>query len=540
MAAELSHSRGPDEPLWEMTIGRALDRAVERWGDSLALVSCHQSKRYLWREVRELADRVARGLWSRGIQAGDRVGLWSTNCVEWTMVQLGCARAGAILVNVNPAYRVHELAFTLCKSRMKALFLWERDGRAEYGQILEEARRGQTLLLEHILYFGTTEWDRFLRETGEVRPMIRPEDVANIQYTSGTTGMPKGVMLTHRNQVNNGKMLAQGMRYSERDRICVPVPMYHCFGCVIGTMSALASGAAVILPNWTFDERATLEAVAAEEATSLYGVPAMFIAELGHAEFKNFNLTSLRTGMMAGAPCPVEIMKRVMYEMHCPGLTIGYGLTETTPVVTMSGLEDPVDVRVSTVGKALPCTEMKIASLLDGKTLPIGEQGEVCARGYMVMKGYDDEPEATARAIDAEGWLHTGDLGVMRPDGYIHLTGRAKDMIIRGGENVYPREVEEFLYTHPKVAEVQVVGVPDERLGEVVLAWIRLKPGETSTEEEIRGFCEGKIAYFKIPQHIRFVDQFPMTVTGKIQKFKIRELETRQRGLEKVAKRETA
>lgn len=540
MAAELSHSRGPDEPLWEMTIGQALDRAVERWGDSLALVSCHQSKRYSWREVRELADRVARGLWSRGIQAGDRVGLWSTNCVEWTMVQLGCARAGAILVNVNPAYRVHELAFTLCKSRMKALFLWERDGRAEYGQILEEARRGQTLLLEHILYFGTTEWDRFLRETGEVRPMIRPEDVANIQYTSGTTGIPKGVMLTHRNQVNNGKMLAQGMRYSERDRICVPVPMYHCFGCVIGTMSALASGAAVILPNWTFDARATLEAVATEEATSLYGVPAMFIAELGHAEFKNFNLTSLRTGMMAGAPCPVEIMKRVMYEMHCPGLTIGYGLTETTPVVTMSGLDDLVDVRVSTVGKALPCTEMKIASLLDGKTLPIGEQGEVCARGYMVMKGYDDEPEATARAIDAEGWLHTGDLGVMRPDGYIHLTGRAKDMIIRGGENVYPREVEEFLYTHPKVAEVQVVGVADERLGEVVLAWIRLKPGETSTEEEIRGFCEGKIAYFKIPQHIRFVDQFPMTVTGKIQKFKIRELETRQRGLEKVAKRETA
>ena len=540
MAAELSHSRGPDEPLWEMTIGQALDRAVERWGDSLALVSCHQSKRYSWREVRELADRVARGLWSRGIQAGDRVGLWSTNCVEWTMVQLGCARAGAILVNVNPAYRVHELAFTLCKSRMKALFLWERDGRAEYGQILEEARRGQTLLLEQILYFGTTEWDRFLRETGEVRPMIRPEDVANIQYTSGTTGMPKGVMLTHRNQVNNGKMLAQGMRYSERDRICVPVPMYHCFGCVIGTMSALASGAAVILPNWTFDARATLEAVAAEEATSLYGVPAMFIAELGHAEFKNFNLTSLRTGMMAGAPCPVEIMKRVMYAMHCPGLTIGYGLTETTPVVTMSGLDDLVDVRVSTVGKALPCTEMKIASLLDGKTLPIGEQGEVCARGYMVMKGYDDEPEATARAIDAEGWLHTGDLGVMRPDGYIHLTGRAKDMIIRGGENVYPREVEEFLYTHPKVAEVQVVGVPDERLGEVVLAWIRLKPGETSTEEEIRGFCEGRIAYFKVPQHIRFVDQFPMTVTGKIQKFKIRELETRQRGLEKVAKRETA
>jgi fatty-acyl-CoA synthase len=536
----LSYSRGPDEPLWEETIGQILDRAVERWGDCLALVSRHQSKRYSWRELRGLADCVARGLWSLGIRPGDRVGLWSTNCVEWTMVQLGCARAGAILVNVNPAYRVHELAFTLRKSGMKALFLWERDGRAEYGQILEEAWRGQAFPLEHVLYFGTAEWDGFLRETAEVCPTIRPDHVANIQYTSGTTGMPKGVMLTHRNQVNNGKMLAQGMRYTERDRICCPVPMYHCFGCVIGTMAALASGAAIILPNWTFDARATLEAVATEGATSLYGVPAMFIAELGHPEFKNFNLTSLRTGMMAGAPCPVEIMKRVMCEMHCPELTIGYGQTESTPVVTMSGLNDPVEVRVSTIGRALPCTEMKIASLLDASTLPIGEQGEVCARGYMVMKGYDGEPEATTRAIDREGWLHTGDLGAMRPDGYIHLTGRAKDMIIRGGENVYPREVEEFLYTHPKVAEVQVVGLPDERLGEVVLAWIRLKSGETSSEEEIRRFCEGQIAYFKIPRHVRFVDQFPMTVTGKIQKFKIREIEMRERRLDRPGKRETA
>jgi fatty-acyl-CoA synthase len=534
----LSYSRGPDEPLWEKTIGQILDRAVERWGDCLGLVSRHQSKRYSWLELRGLADCVARGLWSLGIRPGDRVGLWSTNCVEWTMVQLGCARAGAILVNVNPAYRVHELAFTLRKSGMKALFLWERDGRAEYGQILEEARRGQTFPLEHVLYFGTAEWDGFLRETAEVGPTIRPEDVANIQYTSGTTGMPKGVMLTHRNQVNNGKMLAQGMGYTESDRICVPVPMYHCFGCVIGTMAALASGAAMILPNWTFDAGATLEAVAAEGATSLYGVPAMFIAELGHAEFKNFNLTSLRTGMMAGAPCPVGIMRRVMCEMHCPELTIGYGQTESTPVVTMSGPNDPVEVRVSTIGRALPCTEMKIASLLDGSTLPIGEQGEVCARGYMVMRGYDGEPEATARAIDQEGWLHTGDLGRMRPDGYIHLTGRAKDMIIRGGENVYPREVEEFLYMHPKVAEVHVVGLPDERLGEVVLAWIRLKSGETSTEEEIRGFCEGQIAYFKIPRHVRFVDQFPMTVTGKIQKFKIREIEMRERRWERLGKQE--
>jgi fatty-acyl-CoA synthase len=351
--------------------------------------------------------------------------------------------------------------------------------------------------------------------------------------------MPKGVMLTHRNQINNGKMLAGGMRYTERDRICVPVPMYHCFGCVIGTMSALASGAAVILPNWTFDPQATLRAVQAERATSLYGVPAMFIAELGLPDFQTYDLSSLRTGMMAGAPCPVEVMKRVICEMHCSELTIGYGQTESTPVVTMSEADDPVEVRVSTVGKALPCTEMRIASVLDGETVPVGEQGEVCARGYMVMKGYDDELGATARAIDAEGWLHTGDLGLMREDGYIHLTGRAKDMIIRGGENVYPREVEEFLYTNPTVAEVQVVGIPDERLGEVVAAWIRLKTGTSSTQAEIQEFCKGKIAYFKIPQYVRFVEHFPMTVTGKIQKFRIREFETKERGLEKVAKRET-
>jgi fatty-acyl-CoA synthase len=536
----LSYSRGPDQPLWEKTIGEVLDQTVERCGDCLALVSRHQSKRYTWYELRQLADCVARGLWSLGIRPGDRVGLWSTNCVEWLMLHLGCACAGAILVNVNPAYRTHELAFTLRKSRMKALFLWERDSRAEYAQILAEARHGQTLPLEHVVLFGTPRWEEFLRAQCEVRAAVEPQDVANIQYTSGTTGMPKGVMLTHRNQVNNGRMLAQGMRYRERDRICVPLPMYHCFGCVIGTMSALASGAAIILPNWTFDARATLEAVEAELVTSLYGVPAMFIAELGLPEFQSFNLSSLRTGMMAGAPCPVEVMKRVMCEMHCPELTIGYGQTESTPVVTMSAPDDPVEMRVSTVGRALPCTEMKIVSPLDDRTLPVGEQGEVCARGYMVMKGYDDDPEATARAVDRERWLHTGDLGVMREDGYIHLTGRAKDMIIRGGENVYPREVEEFLYTHPKVAEVQIVGIPDDRLGEIVLAWIRPKPGASATEDEIRRFCEGQIAYFKIPQHIRFVDEFPMTVTGKIQKFKIREIEIRERGLEQLVNRETA
>lgn len=535
----LSYSRGADGPLLEITIGERLRRAADRVGDSLAVVSCHQSQRLTWAQLDIMADRVARGLWSIGVRKTDRVGLWSSNCAEWVILQMGCARAGAILVNINPAYRSHELRFTLRKSRMKAIFLWHADALADYAALLEEATRGQSLELRHSVYFDSPLWEELLHAPGEIPSDIQPQDVSNIQYTSGTTGIPKGVMLTHHNQLNNGLLLARGMHYTEKDRICVPVPLYHCFGCVIGNMAALTSGAAVVFPNWTFDPSATLSAVQAEKCSSLYGVPTMFIAELGLPDFSSFDLTSLRTGMMAGAPCPVEIMKRVGGEMHCTQLTIGYGQTESAPVVTMSELDDPLELRVATVGKALPCTEMKIASLIDGTTLPVGERGEVCARGYMVMKGYDNEPEATARVIDAEGWLHTGDLGVMRSDGYIHLTGRTKDMIIRGGENIYPREIEEFLYTHPKVAEVQVVGLPNEYLGEVVLAWIRLRPGETATDTEIREFCQGKIAHFKIPEHIRFVDAFPTTVTGKVQKFKIREQEIQERGLPAVAQTTT-
>src|SRR5882724_10160890 len=527
----LSYSRGPDQELWELTIGQVLDRGVERWGDSMALVSCYQSKRYTWRELRAAADAVARGLASLGIRGGDRVGLWCTNCAEWMLVHLACARAGAVLVNVNPAYRTHELAFTLQKSRMKVLFLWERDSRAEYAQILDEARSGKQLSLEDAIFFGTDRWEKLLEAAAEISGQVEPEDIANIQYTSGTTGQPKGVLLTHRNKVNNGRLLAQGMRFTERDRICVPLPMYHCFGCVIGTMAALATGAAIVMPNWTYDPRATLQAVQAERATALYGVPAMFIAELGQPDFKSYDLSSLRTGMMAGAPCPVEVMKRVMCEMGCSELTIGYGQTESAPIVTMSAADDPVELRVSTIGKALPCTEMKIVSLLDGETVPAGEQGEVCARGYMVMKGYDQEPEATARAIDAEGWLHTGDLAVMRADGHFHIRGRSKDMILRGGENIYPAEIEGFLFGHPKIADVHVVGLPDLKLGEVDAAWIRLKVGETLTAEEVRVHCQGKIAHFKIPQHFRFVDSFPMTITGKVQKFRIRENEIEEQGL---------
>jgi fatty-acyl-CoA synthase len=357
--------------------------------------------------------------------------------------------------------------------------------------------------------------------------------VVNIQYTSGTTGSPKGVLLTHRNILNNGFLVGRQMKVTEEDRIVVPVPLYHCFGCVIGVLCCVVSGSTLILPAWSFDAKAVLEAVHHERATAIYGVPTMFIAELQHPDFSSYDLTSLRTGIMAGAPCPIEVMKRVVNEMHCPDITIAYGQTEASPAITMSSAGDPLEVRVSTVGSAMPETEVMIDA-------PIGEQGELCTRGYLVMKGYDGEEEATARAIDSEGWLHTGDLAVMRADGNFKITGRAKDMIIRGGENIYPREIEEFLYTHPKIADVQVVGLPDLRLGETTCAWIRLKEGESLTEHELKEFCRGKIAHFKVPQYVRFVEAFPMTVTGKIQKFKIRKTEIERLGLGDAAKVETA
>jgi fatty-acyl-CoA synthase len=480
--------------------------------------------------------------------------------VEWIILHMGCARAGAALVNVNPAYRSHELQFTLTRSRMKALFLWHKDKHADYEEVLGRARHGLDLALEHTIYFDSPEWPALLDAEGRLPDRVAVNDVANIQYTSGTTGLPKGVMLTHHNVVNNGQFLAAGFHYTEQDKIVVPVPLFHCFGCVIGTMSAVNSGAAIILPNWTFDARATLKAVHEERATSVYGVPAMYVAEFGLDDFASYDTRSLRTGMMSGAPCPVELMKRVLEEMHIRELVIAYGQTETSPVVTMSDAGDSLEVRVNTVGRAMPQTEIKIASLeaqptssleaqselniATGETLPRGQQGEVCVRGYALMKGYDGDPEGTAQVIQADGWLRTGDLGVMREDGCIHITGRSRDVIIRGGENIYPREVEEFLYTHPKVGEVQVFGIPNARLGEIVVAWIRLRPGlkpnTSATEDEIREFCQGQIAYYKIPEHVRFVIAFPATLSGKIQKYKMREFEIEARGLQAVAKTATA
>jgi fatty-acyl-CoA synthase len=529
----LSQSRGPEAALLDTTIGDQLRRTASLLPDSLALVSRHQSIRMTWRQLDQTVDEWAAGLLGLDLVAGDRVGVWSTNCWEWVTLQLACARAGLVLVNVNPAYRSHELGYVIRKSGMKALFLWESDHRANYRDILAQADTQPPRAI--YLQPGADYW------SARVDPgPANPGDAVNIQYTSGTTGSPKGVLLTHQNLLNNALLVGRQLRLSPADRVCAPVPLYHCFGCVMAVLACVVHGSALILPNWTYDARATLEAIHAERATAVYGVPTMFIAELDHPDFASFDLASLRTGIMAGAPCPIEVMRRVVDAMHCREMTIAYGQTESSPVITMSSADDPLDVRVSTVGAALAETEVKIVDPETGQTVERGRQGELCTRGYLVMAGYDGEPEATAKAIDAEGWLHTGDLAVMREDGNCKITGRAKDMIIRGGENVYPREVEEFLHTHPKIADVQVVGLPDARLGESVAAWVRLRAGESATEDEIRDYCRGRIAHFKVPGHIRLVDAFPLTVTGKVQKYKIREEEIRRLGLEVAARVATA
>ena len=534
-----SYARGPKGTVVRKTIGEAFLETANRFADRVALISRHQNIRLTWAEYAHEAQRVAAGLRALGLHPGDRAGVWATNCAEWPIIQFGCALAGVVLVNVNPANRSHELSFVLRKSRMRALFLHTQGRHSNYKSILEECRAGQTLALEHVIYFDSAQWGKFLRDPDGVAARPDPDEPANIQYTSGTTGQPKGVLLTHVNLVNDARFFAEYMRVTEEDRVCIPVPMFHCFGCVIGSMTAAVSGAACIFPAATFDPLATLEAIDTERATVIYGVPTMFIAQLQHPEFARFQLTSLRTGVMAGAPCPVEIMRRVIDTMHCRHMLVVYGQTEASPGITSSHVDDDLETRCTTVGCALPETEVRIVSP-EGETLPVGQQGELLARGYMVMKGYDNEPEATAQAVDADGWLHTGDFAVMRPDGYFRITGRARDMIIRGGENVYPREIEEFLYTHSAIADAQVIGIPDDRLGEIVVAWIRLKAGVTAEEEEIRAFCRAGLAYYKVPEHIRFVNAYPMTLSGKVQKFKMREFEIANRSLEGVASRQTA
>jgi len=540
-AVPLSYARGADFPLLELTLSQALSRMAAKFPGRDALIVCHQNIRLTWQELDREVTRVARGLAGLGLRPGDRIGIWASNCVEWVLMQYASGRAGVILVNVNPAYRSHELRHVLERSQIRALVLRARDSRADYRQILAESRAGSALPLAHELWLGEESWDAMIAAGIDYpQDAAGPDDVANIQYTSGTTGDPKGAMLTHRNLLNNGMAIGLAFRACEDDRICAPVPLYHCFGSVIGSMVCVVSGAAQIIPSAQFDALATLQAVQNERATALYGVPSMFVAELEHPEFSRFDLGSLRKGGMSGAPCPIELMKRAAEKMHIGQMVIPYGQTEASPVITMSSVDDPFELRVTTIGAPLANTEVQIIDPENKKRVPLEQQGELCTRGYLVMKGYDANPQATSEAIDSDGWLHTGDLAIMHANGYLSFKGRAKETIIRGGENIYPREVENFLHTHPKIADVYVIGLPDAKLGETVLAWIQLKAGQEATVEEIRDFCRGKIAYFKIPQFVRFVDSFPMTVSKKVQKFLMREQEIRERGLEKIANRATA
>jgi fatty-acyl-CoA synthase len=527
----LSHASGPVEtPLLEETIGSNLRRITERFGERDALVVRRQDYRATYRELYEQVGLAARALIASGVEKGDRVGIWAPSRYEWFITQFATARIGAILVTINPAYKAAELEYALRKAGVSVLVMARAFREADYVQMLEQVR-GQCPQLRTVVVLEN-EWCTFLTEgtsVSERELMAREEsldagDPINIQYTSGTTGFPKGATLSHRNILNNGDCTARMLGYSEHDRVCVPVPFYHCFGMVLGNLACVTRGACVVVPGESFDARGVLEAVAAECCTALYGVPTMFIAELAEPDLESFDLTSLRTGIMAGAPCPVEVMKQVRSRLHMAEVTIACGMTETSPLSTQTAVDDPVDKRVTTVGRVHPHVEIKVIDPATGKTVPRGSAGEQCTRGYGVMLGYWGDPDATAKAIDADGWMHTGDLAVMDDDGYLRISGRIKDMIIRGGENIYPREVEEFLYRLPEIAEVEVIGVPSERYGEEVMAWVRLREGADVTGDELAAACRGRIATYKIPRFWKIVDSFPMTATGKIQKYRMREI----------------
>lgn len=528
-----AYQAGPTTvPLRDETLGEMWDAVVAAHGDRDALVSRHQGRRLNYAELGAEVDRCAGGLLALGVAPGDRVGIWAPNCVEWVAMQFATAKIGAILVNINPSYRRHELEYALRQSGCCVLVLAPGFKDADYVELLSQTDAPE---LRHQIVLGRA-WDELLTaDAPEEWPGLTAEQPINIQYTSGTTGFPKGATLSHRNILNNGFFIGETLGYTPEDRVCVPVPFYHCFGMVLGNLAIVTHGACIVIPAEAFEPAATLAAVAEERCTSLYGVPTMFIAELAEPDFASYDLTSLRTGIMAGSPCPVEVMKRVKTEMHMDEVTICYGMTETSPVSTQTKRDAPLEKQVGTVGEVHPHLEVKIADPATGATVARGEAGELCTRGYSVMLGYWNDPESTAAAIDADGWMHTGDLATMDDEGYVNIVGRIKDLIIRGGENIYPREVEEFLYTHPEIEDVQVIGVPDERYGEQVCAWIVLKPGSSLDEDGVRDFCRGQIARFKVPYYVRFVDAFPMTVTGKIQKFKMRELEIAERGLREAA-----
>jgi fatty-acyl-CoA synthase len=569
--------------LLKITIGNLLDRQAARFGKRDALVHVEHGARYTYAAFRAECDRVAKGLIALGIQKGEHVCIWATNYPEWVVAQFATAKIGAVLVTVNPAYRTHELEYVLRQSDACALLLIGSFKTSDYLAMLSEVvpelresapgalRSAKLPHLRHVIYIpppgdatvgtngrvapprqefrtGMWQWEQISALGENVAPATLaqrqaacdPDDVITIQYTSGTTGNPKGAMLTHHNIVANASAFGDGLHLTEHDRMCIQFPFYHCGGCVCGTLCCVTKGATMVIPAEYFDPLKSLVAVEVERCTALIGVPTMFIAELGHPDFEQFDLRSLRTGLMAGSPCPIEVMRQVIDRMGASEMTIGYGLTEAAPVVTLTSSDDTIERRVTTVGPPLPNVEVKIVEPETTQEVPPGQQGELWTRSFMVMKGYYKMPEATAKAIDTDGWLHTGDLATMDDAGYCNITGRIKDMIIRGGENIYPREIEEYLYRHPKVADVQVIGVPDLRFGEEVMAWVKLKAGQSAAAEEIREFCRGKIAHYKIPRYVRFVTDFPMTVTGKIQKYKMREVAVKELGLQDAAHVATA
>ncbi len=545
-----------DVPLLGHTIGHALDRAAAAWGDRTALISRAQGVRWTWRELRDRADAFAAGLLALGLRRGDRIGIWSLNRAEWALTQFAAARAGLVLVTINPAYRLSELEFVLNKVGCAALVTATGFKNSDYiGMVKTLAPELATSVpgklsaarLPHLRIViqigglpvaGAIPFDEVAARGVEAELSILRElahdlqfdDPINIQFTSGTTGSPKGVTLTHHNILNNGYFVGRAMRLTEVDRICIPVPLYHCFGMVMGNLAAVTHGCAMVYPGEGFDPLATLETVQAEKCTALYGVPTMFIAELDHPDFARFDLGTLRTGIMAGAPCPIEVMRKVIDRMNMREVTIAYGMTETSPVSFQSAVNDPLERRVSTVGRIQPHLEVKIVDA-EGRIVPRGQSGELCTRGYSVMLGYWGDKEKSADVVDAAGWMHTGDLATLDAEGYCNIVGRIKDMVIRGGENLYPREIEEFLFSHPKIQDVQVFGVADQKYGEELCAWIRLREGETMSEDDVRDFCRGQIAHLKIPRYVEFVDEFPMTATGKVQKFIMRQRVEERRGL---------
>jgi fatty-acyl-CoA synthase len=551
---QLSYAHNPGgTPLVGETIGDNLDRIAARFPDRDAVVSVHQGRRLSYAELAAETDRLARAFVAAGVEHGERVGIWSPNSLEWVLVQYATAKVGAILVNVNPAYRLSELEYALRQSGISTLVTLDRYKTSEYLGMVREVRGSLPQLREVVIagetapLAGETPWAEYVERGGrcsdaqlaERKARCQFDEAINIQYTSGTTGFPKGATLSHHNILNNGFFIGEGCRYTAADRVCIPVPFYHCFGMVLGNLACTTHGAAIVIPNWTFDPELTLQTVAAERCTSLYGVPTMFIAELALPNFATFDLSSLRTGIMAGSPCPVEVMKRVQSEMHMPEVTICYGMTETSPVSTQTMTDDPLAKRTGTVGRVHPHVEVKVVDA-EGRVVPRNTPGELCTRGYVVMLGYWENPEATAGAIDAGRYMHTGDIATMDDEGYVNISGRIKDMVIRGGENVYPREIEEFLYGHPSIKDVQVIGVPDDRYGEELCAWVVLNDGAELSEEAVREYCRGQIAHYKIPRYVMFVEGWPMTVSGKVQKFKMREEAIAKLGLESAAKIVTA